>query len=234
MTHAARSHPHLRVVALALLVGTFFVAQEALTDLALGRPLRSRTTSKSCCASGWCAALLTRSCRSPFAAGRLMRSRSIPRSSPIRSSPRHSHPRKPHHAQPASDRARFVRDAGVSRRAATECRLARVHLGRDRHLLLRGRRDGLRRRALSDDVRRGAVERVGARDAKRRARGRADALQTRHAALAASAALSVQHLECDLRVRDGGCGQGARHGAAAVNAAAPEPRRGGARSAVEE
>jgi hypothetical protein len=29
-----------RVVALALLVGTFFVAQEALTDLALGRPLR--------------------------------------------------------------------------------------------------------------------------------------------------------------------------------------------------
>jgi two-component system LytT family sensor kinase len=29
-----------RVVALALLVGTFFVAQEALTDLSLGRPLR--------------------------------------------------------------------------------------------------------------------------------------------------------------------------------------------------
>ena len=29
-----------RVVALALVVGTFFVAQEALTDLALGRPLR--------------------------------------------------------------------------------------------------------------------------------------------------------------------------------------------------
>jgi two-component system, LytTR family, sensor kinase len=29
-----------RVVSLALLVGTFFVAQEALTDLALGRPLR--------------------------------------------------------------------------------------------------------------------------------------------------------------------------------------------------
>jgi len=29
-----------RVIALALLVGTFFVAQEALTDLALGRPLR--------------------------------------------------------------------------------------------------------------------------------------------------------------------------------------------------
>src|SRR5882757_8120626 len=29
-----------RVVALALVVGTFFVAQEALTDLASGRPLR--------------------------------------------------------------------------------------------------------------------------------------------------------------------------------------------------
>src|ERR1700737_3498364 len=29
-----------RVVALALVVGTFFVAQEALTDLALGRPVR--------------------------------------------------------------------------------------------------------------------------------------------------------------------------------------------------
>ena len=29
-----------RVIALALLVGTFFVAQEALTDLASGRPIR--------------------------------------------------------------------------------------------------------------------------------------------------------------------------------------------------